>query len=158
VPDVLVTDAAGLRALTASGNRGIIRGWFSNWFRRPTARLNSVFGKEMQMRFGFASAMLIAWRILRQLGWSCQRPTGRALERDQEAIRYWQRVAWPQLKKALCERRTIVFIDESGLSERPHRVHTWAPRGQTRVLQYYFNWKVLSVIAGITWRNFCAPG
>src|SRR6266568_3725128 len=24
-----------------------------------------------------------AWRILRQLGWSCQRPTGRALERDE---------------------------------------------------------------------------
>src|SRR5215469_5899648 len=23
-----------------------------------------------------------AWRILRQLGWSCQRPVGRALERD----------------------------------------------------------------------------
>ena len=35
------------------------------------------------------------------------------------------------LKKALSERRTIVFIDESGLSERPHRVRTWAPRGQT---------------------------
>jgi transposase len=26
------------------------------------------------------------WRILRQLGWSCQRPTGRALERDEEAM------------------------------------------------------------------------
>ena len=39
------------------------------------------------------------WRILRQLGWSCQRPTGRALERDEEAIRYWKRVRWPQLKK-----------------------------------------------------------
>jgi transposase len=47
-----------------------------------------------------------------------------------------------------------VFIDESGLSERPHRVRTWAPRGQTPVLQYHFNWKVLSATAGITWRNF----
>jgi hypothetical protein len=37
----------------------------------------------------------------------------------------------------------IVFIDESGLSERPHRVRTWAPRGQTPVLQYHFNWRVL---------------
>lgn len=26
--------------------------------------------------------------------------------------------------------------DESGLSQRPHRVRTWAPRGQTPVLQY----------------------
>jgi len=29
------------------------------------------------------------------------------------------------------------------LSERPHRVRTWAPRGQTPVLQHHFNWKVL---------------
>src|ERR1019366_4882535 len=42
----------------------------------------------------------------------------------------------------------------SGLSERPHRVRTWAPRGQTPVLQYHFNWKVLSAAAGITWWNF----
>jgi len=46
-----------------------------------------------------------------------------------------------------------VFIDESGLSERPHRVWTWAPRGQTPVLQHHFNWRVLSAAAGITWRN-----
>ena len=39
------------------------------------------------------------WKILRQLGWSCQRPVGRALERDEQAIRYWKRVRWPQLKK-----------------------------------------------------------
>jgi transposase len=35
------------------------------------------------------------WRILRKLGWTCQRPTGRALERDEEAIRHWKKVGWP---------------------------------------------------------------
>jgi transposase len=39
------------------------------------------------------------WRILRRLGWSCQRPSGRALERDEKAIRDWKRVGWPQIKK-----------------------------------------------------------
>lgn len=39
------------------------------------------------------------WRILRKLGWSCQRPSGRALERDEAAIRHWKRYRWPQLKK-----------------------------------------------------------
>jgi transposase len=39
------------------------------------------------------------WRILRQLNWSCQRPTGKALERDEAAIRHWQKWRWPQLKK-----------------------------------------------------------
>jgi len=47
-----------------------------------------------------------------------------------------------------------VFIDESGLSERPHRCRTWSPRGQTPVLQYHFNWKKLSAVAGVTWWNF----
>jgi putative transposase len=40
-----------------------------------------------------------AWRILRQLGWSCQRPTGRALERDEEKIRLWKQRRWPEIKK-----------------------------------------------------------
>jgi transposase len=57
-------------------------------------------------------------------------------------------------KKARQQGRALVFVDESGLSERPHRVRTWAPRGQTPVLQYSFNWKCLSAIAGITIWNF----
>ncbi len=39
------------------------------------------------------------WRILRQLGWSCQRPVGRALERDEKAIRRWKKQRWPEIKK-----------------------------------------------------------
>jgi transposase len=40
-----------------------------------------------------------AWRILRQLGWSPQRPVGRALERDEEKIRRWKQKRWPEIKK-----------------------------------------------------------
>ena len=57
-------------------------------------------------------------------------------------------------KNAAKQGRIIVFIDESGLSERPTRVRTWAPRGQTPVLQYHFNWHQLSVIAGISFYRF----
>ena len=39
------------------------------------------------------------WRILRKLGWSCQRPATRAKERDEEAIRQWRRTTWPEIKK-----------------------------------------------------------
>ncbi len=39
------------------------------------------------------------WRILRKLKWSCQRPSGRALERNEEGIRHWKQYRWPQLKK-----------------------------------------------------------
>ncbi len=34
-------------------------------------------------------------------------------------------------------------------------MRTWAPRGQTPLLPYHFRrWEILSVMAGITWRNF----
>jgi transposase len=39
------------------------------------------------------------WRILRSLGWSCQRPTGRATQRDEPAIQRWKKVRWPEIKK-----------------------------------------------------------
>jgi transposase len=39
------------------------------------------------------------WKILDDLGWSCQRPVGRARERNEEAIRRWRRVEWPATKK-----------------------------------------------------------
>jgi len=39
------------------------------------------------------------WRILRSLGWSCQRPVGRATQGDEPAIRKWKRGRWPGLKK-----------------------------------------------------------
>jgi transposase len=54
----------------------------------------------------------------------------------------------------LREKRLIVFIDESGISERPTRVRTWAPKGQTPIIQFHFNWKHLSVIAGLTRTNY----
>jgi transposase len=53
-------------------------------------------------------------------------------------------------KKCRQEGRLNAFVDESGLSERPARVRTWAPVGQTPVIQFHFNWKQLSVIAGLT--------
>ena len=58
------------------------------------------------------------------------------------------------LKKARTEGRELVFIDESGLSQKPHCCRSWAPRGQTPVLQFNFNWDKLYVSAGMTLRHF----
>ena len=41
------------------------------------------------------------------------------------------------------------------MSTRPTRVRTWAPRGQTPILQETFNWKSLSIIGGLAlWRFY----
>ena len=39
------------------------------------------------------------WHVLRSLHFSCQRPTRRALERDEAKIAHWKRYVWPKLKK-----------------------------------------------------------
>jgi transposase len=39
------------------------------------------------------------WKVLGQLGWSCQRPEQKARERNEEAIRRWLRYRWPKIKK-----------------------------------------------------------
>ena len=38
-------------------------------------------------------------RILKQYGWSRQKPSRRAQQRDEEAIRRWKEERWPALKK-----------------------------------------------------------
>jgi len=53
----------------------------------------------IQRQCGVKYSTVHAWRLLRALGWTPQRPAGRALERDEAAIRKWKRQRWPELKK-----------------------------------------------------------
>ena len=39
------------------------------------------------------------WHLLRRLGFSCQKPLKRAVERDEEAIRTWKQKTWLLIKK-----------------------------------------------------------
>ena len=55
----------------------------------------------IERRFGRRYSDTQVWRILGALGFSCQRPEGRALERNEEAIRRWKHKRWPVLKKTL---------------------------------------------------------
>jgi transposase len=111
-------------------------------------------GKLIEMLTGQRYCESGVWRLLKRLGFSSQRPAKRAMQRDETAVRQWKSkpLAGAQ-KKAAREGRIIIFIDESGISERPHRVSTWAPKGQTPVLQYSFTWKQLSAVAGVSFWN-----
>lgn len=56
-------------------------------------------GKLIEAQFARRYSESQVWRILISLGFSCQRPTGRALERNEAAIGRWKRLRWPALKK-----------------------------------------------------------
>lgn len=56
-------------------------------------------GKLIEGRFRRSYSESQVWRILVALGFSCQRPSGRALERNETAIKRWKQTRWPALKK-----------------------------------------------------------
>src|SRR6185312_416477 len=57
-------------------------------------------GALIAERFGVRMANGSVWRDLReQMGWSVQRPTGQARQRDERAIAMWKKQRWPELKK-----------------------------------------------------------
>jgi len=55
--------------------------------------------KVIHRQFGVRYHRDHVGRLLGQMGWSCQRPTGRARERKEEEIVRWKRVEWPRIKK-----------------------------------------------------------
>ena len=55
----------------------------------------------IEQRFAVRLTEPSVWRLLGALGWSVQRPTGQARQRDEKAIRTWKATRWPALKKSL---------------------------------------------------------
>jgi transposase len=55
----------------------------------------------IKVKFEVSMVPSSVWRLLGRLGWSVQRPTGQARERDERAIRQWKAKRWPELKKSL---------------------------------------------------------
>lgn len=59
------------------------------------SRLSAVMKKTTGIKFGHDRT----WRIVRGLGFTCQKPQVRAAERDEAAIKIWREKRLPGLKK-----------------------------------------------------------
>jgi len=132
IPDLLWHDAE------AYGFRGEV------W---TYARVRQVIQRE----FGVSYDKSHVARLLKALKWSPQIPIERATQRDEAEIACWRREVWPELKQqAQLERRTLVFIDESGFYLLPAIVRSYAPRGHTPVLRVFQTRDHLSVMSAIS--------
>jgi transposase len=56
-------------------------------------------GAVIQQEFGVAYSDGHVGRLLGQIGWSLQKPTERASQRDEAEIARWNAETWPELKK-----------------------------------------------------------
>ncbi len=78
--------------------QGLLKGPEALGYETPLWTLWRV-GHLIEQEFGVRYHKGHIWKILRQLKWSCQRPEGRARERNERAIQHWKRVEWPRIKK-----------------------------------------------------------
>ncbi|HET6247728.1 MAG TPA: IS630 family transposase [Tepidisphaeraceae bacterium] len=107
--------------------------------------------KVIQEEFGVVYDRGHVSRLLKQLDWTPQMPIRRATQRNEGAIALWRHQTWPRLlREAKAERRTLVFVDESGFYLLPSVVKTYAPRAHTPVLAVKLTRDHLSVMAGMT--------
>jgi transposase len=105
----------------------------------------------LEWEFGISYHKDHVSRMLKALGWTPQIPITRAVQRDEEAIARWRIDVWPELRRqASRERRSLVFVDESGFYLLPGVVRTYGPKGLTPVLDKKLSRDHLSVMAGVT--------
>jgi transposase len=111
------------------------------------ARVAAVIGEEFGVRYHKDHVR----RLLQALRWTPQMPITRAVQRDEAAITRWRRNTWPQLRRqARRERRTLVFVDESGFYLLAGLVRTYAPEAQTPILRETVTRDHLSVMGAMT--------
>lgn len=77
----------------------LLAGAVANGFATELWTLARV-SKLIEREFGVTYSMANVWLVLRALGFSNQRPAGRAIQRDETAIRQWRVKRWPALKKS----------------------------------------------------------
>lgn len=107
--------------------------------------------KVVVQEFGVSYSRSQVSRLLKELEWTPQVPLTRALQRDEQAIERWRVEVWPELKQRTHkERRTLVFVDESGFYLLPGVVRIYAPKGLTPIVKEWQTRDHLSGMAGVT--------
>ncbi|MHB1699623.1 MAG: IS630 family transposase [Acidobacteriaceae bacterium] len=127
------------RKLTAAQERQVFR-WingknpmqygfdFGLWTRQIVREL-------VAMKFDVSLSLASVGSLLARLGLTAQKPLQRAYQRDPEAIERWQRETYPAIaSRAKQEGAEIHFRDESGFRADGVQGKTWAPVGQTPVV------------------------
>jgi len=107
--------------------------------------------KVLETEFGITYHRSHIARLLKELHWTPQQPIERAAQRNEKEILRWRTETWLEIRrKAILEKRTMVFVDESGFYLLPAILKTYAPRGNTPILKVFQTNDHLSVMSGIT--------
>src|SRR6056297_64320 len=96
----------------------------------------SMVADVIKKKFGIKLSLSSVSRLLRQLGFSSQKPLHRAYQQNPEAVAEWKNKVFPEIKKRAKKLGAkIYFADEAGVRSDYHSGKTWAPKGQTPVVE-----------------------
>jgi len=102
---------------------------FALWTREAVVAL-------IEKRTGRVVSVWTAGRYLKRWGMTPQRPVRRAYERDPAAVTAWLEEEYPAIRaRAKAEKALILWGDEMGLRSDDPIGRSYAPRGQTPVVQ-----------------------
>lgn len=116
---------------------------FSLWTR---GMVRDLISRKFKINLSEVSVV----RLLDKLGLSPQRPTRRAIQRDDLAVYKWMAEDFPALRKLAAEHNAEVFFgDESSIRSDYHSGTTWAPVGKTPVIKTTANRRRVNLISAI---------
>ena len=120
---------------------------FALWTREMIATV-------IKRQFGIKLSVGSVGRLLRQLGFTCQKPLYRAFQKNPQAVSEWKEKVFLQIRKRAKEfGATVYFEDESGVRSHYHSGKTWSLKGNTPVVQSTGARFSLNMIAAVTTRG-----
>jgi len=117
---------------------------FALWTREMIQKL-------LKDRYGVKLSLGSIGRLLAQLGFTCQKPLYRAIQKDESLVKTWLKKIFPLIKRrALKEKADIYFGDAASVRSDHHAGRTWARRGKTPVVSSSGARFSFSLISAIT--------
>nr|WP_291866326.1 IS630 family transposase [Accumulibacter sp.] len=114
------------------------------------ARIAPLIEREYGKKLSLASVS----RIMKILGFSAQKPLYQAWQQDATLVRQWEAETYPAIRaEAQAQRATIYFADESDIRSDYHTGTTWAPEGQTPVVEVTGRRFSLNMISAVSPRG-----
>jgi transposase len=111
----------------------------------------SLISELIKRQFGKSLALASVSRVMKLLGFSAQKPLYQAWQQDTRLVHEWETKTYPAIKaQARAQGATIYFADEAGIRSDYHTGTTWAPVGQTPVVEVTgrrFSFNMISAVS-----------
>lgn len=96
------------------------------------AMIRQLIHKQFDIRLSEVSV----GRLMKRLGFSPQRPLYRAWQQNPELVESWREKEYPKIaRRAKREDAVIFFADEAGIRSDYHAGTSWAPVGETPIIE-----------------------